>query len=37
MTSTSPAFSCSMATWTIQLSPGGAEMVTAEPAMRAPA
>ena len=26
----------SMATWTIQLSPGGAEMVTADPAMRAP-
>ena len=29
--------SCSIATWIIQLSPGGAEMVTAEPAMRAPA
>ena len=28
--------SCSIATWTIQLSPGGAEIVTAEPAMRAP-
>jgi hypothetical protein len=33
----SPACSCSIATWTIQLSPGGAEIVTALPAIRAPA
>jgi hypothetical protein len=33
----SPDLSCSTATWTIQLSPGGAEIVSAEPAMRAPA
>jgi hypothetical protein len=29
----SPSRSCSMATWIIQLSPGGAEIVTALPAM----
>jgi hypothetical protein len=33
----SPGCSCSIATCTIQLSPGGAEIVTAVPAMRAPA
>ena len=32
----SPACNCSIATWIIQLSPGGAEIVTAEPAIRAP-
>ena len=35
-TSTFPSRNCSMATCTIQLSPGGALMVTALPAMRAP-
>src|SRR6185312_13307963 len=32
----SPSLSCSIATCSIQLSPGGAEMVTAEPATEAP-
>ena len=32
----SPSCNCSIATWTIQLSPGAAEMVMALPAMRAP-
>jgi len=32
----SPVSTCSTATWIIQLSPGGAEIVTAEAAMLAP-